>query len=497
MLRWTSSQLTSGSGQEIFPVMLPLTERFVSEQATAYNRAVRRRFVDEEGNETEATKKQTLEFNRAAEKARYDEVLHANDQMTVLLKTSCLLPQKKRKQLKMTIRYPYTVYPVAPEKPIDRDGGHFDVSDPDDYEGFVLEFDHAQEDMSKASTQKGYVYLANDGQRVFYKGSNPYTVSETSKMSASSTSFVHNDKEGDEVDEPGRMLTFWHNALTPDELIVQTDVSIAKLNRELDILFAVLMDTMRFQGHATPVINTADPNNFPAKQRWGSRFPIVMGPKEAGEEFQYATADAPYEESVKFLLSIAQFAMLLLRSSPSDFSLEGQKAISGFAKLVDSLPRLEARSERVRALTWLEENELSPRTVAIMVETGDLDPEAKQMRLITEFEDIQFPLSPDERAKELETNFKYNLTTAAKELAEQKGISIEDAEKEIEQNKEQNGTGKPEGDLFEKALTARVARKGNGDQEQPDRGEPPRPDRQPGGDEERGFGGPPGSQAGA
>jgi hypothetical protein len=234
---------------------------------------------------------------------------------------------------------------------------------------------------------------------------------------------------------PGRMVTFWHSRLPLGELLIESDPDIALANRELNIAWSVLFDTMRFQGYATPVkkvINPADPK---AKQRHGARFPVVI---DIAESFEYAVANVAYGEQVKLLETFAKTLAAAKRQSPNDFSMEQQAAMSGFAKVVDSMPKLEAREERLRRLSYMEQFEAYPRNRAILIQNGKLDATAMNYKLRVKFSDVSFPLSMDEETKKLESDIKYNLTTPAQVLAKRQGISEADAVEVIKKNAEEN-----------------------------------------------------------
>ncbi len=436
--RFPESQ-SGDPGQQIQPVAIPLTERYVAEAATLYNRSVRRWFVDAEGKETDATKAQTLKLNKALERARYDEVLHQNERLVYLLDISCVWYQLHRGQLRPVVTYPHLVYPIAPpiEEAVD-----FDCSDPDDYVGFVVETNVDRDDVTKEEGSV-YTYLTNR-EAISYVGRGPGELDRELSRTPNRLSWTQRTEKG-EVEAPGNPLTFWHTALPTDELLSFTDVPIARSNRELNILWSVLMDTVRFQSFATPVKKLTKPNTPAARQSHGARFPVVLNLQE---DFAYANAGSPYTDTVGVLREFAQLLAAAKRDNPEDFSTAGAQAVSGFSKMVTSLPKIQARDERAKRFLYLERFVAGPRVISALLSVGDLDPEAKTMQLQVAFDKLEFPMSPDERAKDLDTRIKYGLTTPAKELAKERGITLKEAEEEIGNNMEalreqQVGPGAP------------------------------------------------------
>ena len=431
--RFPSSQ-EGDTGQRIAPVVMPIVDRYVAEAATIYNRTVKRSLVTDDGTPVEDM---TKTYNQALERARYDEVMHANDRITVLLKTSCPLFEAKRGDLRVTIKYPHDVYPVVGEDP-----EFIDAADPDDYVGFVVELFWAQEDVSQAQ-QRTFVFLGRD-EYIFYTGEapdqvgevlsrwpNPYRWPQTIELVDRATG-TRTLKTNQVVG--GRMLTFWHTALPVGELLVDTDCDIVEANRELNIAWSMLFDTLRFQSYGIPVLKT-NKSDHKARMKWGARFPAVIGLEES---LEMATAAVNYSDQVALLKAFSQQLAVSRRCSPNDFSLEGQAAISGFAKMVDSLPKIEARDDRIRRLLYLEQFVAWPRQAAVLVHLGVLPASVFKLRLSVEFDKISFPETQDERSKRIETDMKYNLTNPVDVLMRMHGLREDEAKEKLLRNVQLN-----------------------------------------------------------
>lgn len=405
-----------GTGQEIEPLSINLTKRFVVEQATLYSQGVTRTLVDQEGKESEVTKAQTLKLNRALGDANVDESLHATEQHTVLLEACGLWPQVKDKKLRLVPTLPHYIYPVAPAP--GEQIAQFNGADPDDYAGFVVETEYERDDVTRADGCL-YTYLDKTQGVVYQGGGSPDEVHEV----------VAKFSHGLSVNP----LTFWHTALPINELLPHSDATIARANREINVAWSVLMDTLRMQGFATPVKKVTNPRDPQARQLHGSRFPVIL---DITEDFSYAAAAAPFSDAVKVLQEFLAQLALSYRENPEDFSSQGAQAISGFAKAVSSLPKIQARQERARRAQAVEQQQLGPRVVPLLVSLGQLDAVATGMRWRVKYQDIEYPMTPQETQQRLDVDIKYGLTTPAQELAQRKHISLEEADAQVKANLE-------------------------------------------------------------
>jgi len=439
--RYESAQTVMPT-QPIEPITIALTERYIAEAANAYNHPVERTLVDPEtGEESDATRRETDGLHRMLEGTAYDEVLHRNDQYRHAFRPapSLIWYQIKRGALRPVVQFPHNVYPVIPDSP-----AFTDAADPRDYAGFVVELFHGAE--SDEGQVRTFAFITA-AQVVFYEGS-------PNQMERQLSSFANTLEWDQVIDEPVidadgdvtsfntteqrvglQPLTFWHHSLPTGTLLPNTDTDIVHANLELNIAFSALFDTISYQGHATPVFGLNNPNSPKARRRLGVRFPQVL---DVNETFNMVSAATSYSEQVQVLKDFVKLIAISKRMSANDFSLEGAPALSGFAKIVDSLPKLEARSENIKRLTYLEEEIAAPRLIATGIRLGFMSEAARSMRLRARFADVEFPKTEEEKTKELDRKLKHNLTSIAKEVARRDGISITDAEKVIEENREQN-----------------------------------------------------------
>lgn len=429
------------AGQRIEPVALPLVERYAAEAANAYNKPVTRTLKLEDGSENDATREATAKYNRMLEAAGYDEVMHRNEQLTVLLRGSAILYEAKRGKLRASIKLPHDIAPCLPGKP-----QLFDPADADDYDAYILEL-HGAVGIGKKEYEKTYALITN-AEISFWTGEAPTKLRK--RQSSYENPYSWEQTYDDIADDgrritktakvPGRMLTFWHERLPLDRLLPNTVPEIVAVNRELNIAWASLLDVIKLQGFAVPVLNLQNKADVKAKRRYGARFPLIL---KINESFQLASAATSFSEQVQVLKDMSRMLAGFKRQSPNDFAFDGSGPVSGFAKLIDQLPKMELRQERIRRLTAMEEEEAYPRCREIGITLGLLEESTRLMNLHVKFADVEYPRTEDERAKKYETDTKYNLTTQAKLYAERYGVSEAEAEEAIRANAEKNAASAP------------------------------------------------------
>lgn len=432
-------------GQEIMPVTINIAQKYVSEAANAYNKSVTYRLVDENGND--APDELTSQLNRALG-YRYQEAMHSNERLTVALDTAELWYQARRKTVRPVHVLPGDVHPVLPKSK-----AFFSRTDPDDYDGFVVELHGSTREKATGGGQRDFCLLTN-AQQIFYSGMRPDQVAEVHSYHDVPYMWEQVWDEYDEAtdsfkmeegEKPLQMLTFWHRDDQIGELIPSGDSTIADANIELNVMWSVLFDTIRFQGFSQIVLGLANRNSPKARMAWGPRFPLVL--QGGGIESADMLSAAPsYSQQVETLQAFVKLLAVAQRMSPADFATDAERYSSGFAKLVDSLPKIEAREERLRRLTYMEEEVAWPRIAAILTHNDVLDKAALNYRLKVEFDGVHFPMAEDERTTRHEFDLKHNLTTPAKILAFEKGITVKEAEKEIAENAEKNASMKPRGE---------------------------------------------------
>ncbi|HDL49736.1 MAG TPA: hypothetical protein ENH33_07260 [Actinobacteria bacterium] len=423
-IRYPSTQGVS-TGQEMQPQALPLVERFIGETANVYDRGAKRRMVDGDGNETEATRRVTDELNRLADEMALDESLHMIDQVQSLVESCGGWAVVKRGVPQLRLAYPHEIHTVANDSP------EFDANDQRDYRAYII-------GLGKGGKTNRFAWVAR-GETAYYEANSADSPKKIDSNTPNPWSWPQVDDTGEErpdmptSDLPVMPLVLWHRRPPMRAILPQADATIAHVAHELNLSWSALMDVFRMQSFSTLVLTGMQSDE--AFQLHGARFPIKPG-IEGGASYINSSVD--YGQLVAVLVDYQRLCALALRMNPNDFSLDQKATMSGFAKLVDSLPKIEARHSRVRRLKRTEETGLWPVLGSILIWQNKIGEEAHEMRMVTDFPDLAFPLSPEEEAKKFETDFRYNLDTPAHVLARRRGISVGDAKKAIIENAEIN-----------------------------------------------------------
>lgn len=427
------------AGQEIAPFVVPIAERFVSEQANAYNHGVLRKVVLADGTSDETSKRLTDEYNRHLGECDFNSRMHLLDGYLCVLKRAGLWWQVKRGKLRPLVVTPDNIFPVADPNDITAD-----ASDPDDYLGWIIRLQRAAHADGALSEPHAFA-LSLPAQLVYYTtgDGDAYGVAGGTATYANPFSWQQlidtPDMRGEVRDLPLQMFTMWSKNAAGTDVIEDADSDIVIANREINVALSMMLDTISHQGWAVPILKLLNPGAAPKSMAWGSRFPV---PLQTGESMELVNASTPYQEIVGALSEVVKLLAISHRMSPSDFSTNGVSAESGFAKLVDSLPKIEARRERVARLKSQEEQTVWPRVASILRYLGRGDfgtVDLSKFKAQVEFDGLDFPETAQEQAAREEHDLKHNLTTRAKILAKRKCISLDEATAELEENLEANG----------------------------------------------------------
>jgi hypothetical protein len=427
MLAFPAANNTAGDGdaQKMRPFAVPLAQRFVAETATLYNNPLSRELVDRDGNKLDEL---TIAFNRALRDINFDEFMLQVDRTVALLLSCGIWTQVKRGALAPSLVLPQLLTPV-----LETEGtGRTDRSDPDDYAGYVVELSAPGQHAAESNGE--YAYVSAQATE-FYKGTKIEDVRGLKSTPNPFTWMQAEETEDGSPSESERPLQPMVVAAWPPQrgrLLPLHDVSIARINREINVYLSSFLDTIRFQSYAVPYYQSTNPAQAPSSQPHGVRHPRVL---RSGETFGYVTANIPYSELVETLNSLVKLQAVATRQSPNEFALGGSSPESGFAKLIDSLPAIKKRAERERHFKQMEESRLWPRLASQLIYLGKLPPTAKDARLRVEFSPIEIPRSVIERTTEEEHDIKHGMTTPARLLAKRLGISVAEAQAQIDENK--------------------------------------------------------------
>jgi hypothetical protein len=410
-----------GSGQLIEPVVIPVVNKFVAEAANLYNRPVRRKVVNIETGE--ANEEMTAELEHQLSVSDYNGKLHRIEQIIAVLGDAGLWFQAKQGKLHVSVTLPQVVHPISLNH----------TTEQSDLIGYVIELDS-----DPTKEQREFAFISQDGVWV-YKGRCAGEPSGNMRHDENPFTFVQPQPTDDGrellAESPLQMFTLWSDAEPIDGVMLQRDPDIVYVNRELNIQWSMLLDTIRIQGWDMTVATLLDPENGFRDIPHGSRFPVAV---KLGESISKIGSSAPYGAIVDALKALSRSIAIAHRMSPNDFSIDAASPASGFAKLVDSLPKIEARQDRASRFRRLEETLAWPRIASIgefLGWPGFTKQTILTHKMVTEFSEIEFPQTIDEQIKRDDHELKLGHTTEAKLLAKKRDISTEDAEAEIEENK--------------------------------------------------------------
>lgn len=421
---------SASDGQTLRPVVVPITQRYVAESATIYNHKVTRSVINADGSKNE---QMTETLNRELGEIGYDERLHRVEELQEVVGDVGLWFQIKAGAMRPVVVLPQDIYPVAPE-----DGKFCDPTDQRDYAGFIVQVVYDLADNSQGGN--ALYALLTPAETIYYSGktNEPYEPTGPLNRFDNPYSFEQTidtpDQRGAVANLPLQPLTIWHKRIPVGSVLSFPDADIVTANMELNIQWTLLLDTMRTQGWATPIIKSLS-HDSPGQHAipHGAQYPVTIAP---GEEFAYVSAAPPLDSLVAAIKAFVATLAIAHRQSPNDFSIDGLAPQSGFAKLVDSLPKVEARQERAARLRHTEEKIAWPRIAAIgafLGWDGFSDASIRGTSLSVEFADLEYPRTIDEEIKRDEFNLAKGLTTKAEILASRKGITKEEAEALLEE----------------------------------------------------------------
>ena len=197
------------------------------------------------------------------------------------------------------------------------------------------------------------------------------------------------------------------------------------------------MHLLRVQGGSV-LHRNGSVDEIEQKRMWSVVHPYVT---ESGETASYLNPGNNWQGLVGLAQAFIKLWGVLQGMVPADFELDPRAVQSGFAKIIESLPKIEARAKLETYAMKQEKREWTRRRNVYL--THGLITSARAGRedlvLHTEFEGRVIPKSPDETIKLLEFDLKNHLTTPAGILSSRLNITNEEAQQKIDENKQANG----------------------------------------------------------
>ena len=417
------AQATS-RGRKIQPCVIGLTERYAAEAASGYSGKYSVDLQDEEAT------RQYLEMRR---KAGVHITMRQAEQIAVLLNAAPIWWQSKGGMAKPRVLTPHRIRPVlAPDDDVLRAA---DPADPNDYWGFIVPLNH-----TKGGEMDRCVFVT-PAAHYYYQctAGNPFEFSTPPAVVANPIKWPQKLDDGSEELLPLQMVTFLHARPPVDDLLPETDCPIVIANREFNVQWSMLWNLIWYQAGGQLIVNTMD-GIAPSTQSYGPMFAVVL---KNGETANYITAPNNYTGIVEVLKAWTQVQAVAHRQSPNDFATDGAAMQSGFAKIIDSLPKIDAHEERTDLYARAEEHAFFPRIAAIGMFNKQLTGDVTKLQPVASFEPPEIPESPTERNMRQDHDFKHGLDSPVKVLMREHGISKEEAEEMIAENRAAVQAGQP------------------------------------------------------
>lgn len=388
---------TAKKRQQMRAVVLSLVERFVAEKATLYNRPVKYELRDESGALNEEA---TARLADAHHRSGYALAMQQLERYEALLDSCGLWAQVKRDKPRFVPVLPQRIVPVQPE-----DLSAFDPLDQDDFEAWEVSLGGDRRALLEAKSVSYY----------------------ERRSGASDVTNLRKQAHGFE------RVPFVVVSAKPasDFVLPGSDIPVVRGVRDLCVLLSSVFDTIRFQGFAIPVITATDKSTIETNKPVGVRFPLALN---AGDKIEFVSPNVPYDQLIGVVRAYLALLAVGERSSPAEFSLEGAAAQSGFAKIVDSMPKMEARSERESRYRLIEEQRLWPVVGEVYAETGFIYAADAALRLSVTYSKVEVPESAQERVQVEQHEITTGITTAAGILAKRTGLSQQEAEEQVKSN---------------------------------------------------------------
>ncbi len=394
----------------IAPYTLPLVPYYLAELATLYDKAPKRTLVDEQG---EPDEDESERLNEALSEIGYDSTLRYVHKAACLLKSAGLYWQVDEDGLPDPIFVPpQDIYPIAPETT-------HNPANQSAYVGFVLDNRQSVRASTGLVMRRTYTLVKPEGVLEYVASADqPHIVRETISQ------FANPYK--------APLFTIWHHEKPARELLSFAEPPILNANRNLNVQFSVLHDIFRFQAGALPIQVVANPDVHGAMSTpVGVHF---MQTLRIEESMQYLQAGNDWGALLKFLVDYANMMLMLSRTGAGgELNMEGRQVASGFAKLIDELPKLEARESAIPQAQRNEKRQW-PILRAMLQKAKRMSAKANALTLQVEYASNVVPQSPQERIAELTFEFERGITSPAEYLAEKKGITQEEAKTRIAEN---------------------------------------------------------------
>lgn len=416
----------------ISPVAVAHVQAYAEEMASAYANGVIREVFGPNGDQDEEL---TEQYNKGLESVGFNQVMDDLERKLVVLRSCGLYFGVENGRLDPRVVLPQDVYPIPPKDKA------YNPANQRSYLGYVLDTGISSTDTGTKLTEHTYV-LSTPGEQGIYAGAHPGDPRGLTSIDTQALPWTWPtpvvDKLGKPTgtieDTPLQMLTIWHEQKPTGTLLPFFEPVAYTDNKELNVLWSVILDVMRFQAGSTAVKSVTDPDTENVNIPVGVRHPMLLG--IGGESFGYANPGVDWGGLTTAIQAFTKTFGTSLALAPGDFSIEETVVQSGIAKIIANLPKNRKRKKRIKWFSHMESVYAFPRLASQMVWLGMLDPRIKQpgYTLQVSFRGDQVPLAAAERVQEEKHEIALGVTTAAQILSTKTGVPLDEAKLTINNN---------------------------------------------------------------
>jgi hypothetical protein len=201
------------------------------------------------------------------------------------------------------------------------------------------------------------------------------------------------------------------------------------LTVNIAILLVWLNSVEKYQSFKQIVINTDDPDSIPKNITFGPNDVIVNPTKEGGGSVEVLDLQADITNKFNVIKERIVNVLSGYGISPQNFTMSASPT-SGFALKISNIGKLEYRESQL-PMYRQKEKELYDIEKVIWNYHKPSEKIDEDAKLETDFSEVEFPKSPDEKIKKDEFDLRHNQTTEVKILQRDNPDLTEDMSKEM------------------------------------------------------------------
>ena len=231
-----------------------------------------------------------------------------------------------------------------------------------------------------------------------------------------------------------------------DEYWPQGNIDLVEINQAVNILLNDLNYAIHFQSYDQPYATGVSPREVPQDARYPSNADLkvdltkILLLEDPQAKLGLLGFNPKILDTIEAIKEKVKFAAWKNNLSLS-FSKEGAPA-SGFSLMVQNIDLLEGREDDVDTCAAYEQEIY--KIIQVQTEVFDTDTPAlpkleKDLRLIIDFAEIDFPINEAEKREADDWDIEHNIKTPIDIIQERNAMTEEEAEEKFRKNKEVNG----------------------------------------------------------